>query len=188
MRLASTLTACLAFAACGDTQHFPGGDLSGTRDLAGGGDMAMGGGNIPSPGTGNAVDNNFGDVEPNDTPQQATPLGVSASTMGVYVWVTTNTIGGTDSADYFVFNSGPTGGPFTLGSSGLCFNNPPITSMTATLWQVQNGAQVNPPVHTWSSGSGTCVRSMAGDATLVANSDYLLGVVATGGAGGSYGA
>lgn len=174
---------------CGDTKFMSMGDMAG-RDLAGGGggDMAMMMGmTIPDPGTSNNVDNNFGSTEPNDTPSQATPLGVSQSTMGVYVWVSGNTIGGGDLSDYFVFKSSPSGGPFTLGTGGLCFNNPPITSMTATLWTVQNNLQVNPPVHVWNS-TGTCVASMAGDATLQPSTTYLLGVTAVGAAGGMYSA
>jgi hypothetical protein len=151
----------------------------------GSGDLAMkGSGGIPRPGTGNGVDNNFGNVEPNDTPMQATPLGVAAGT-GVGVWVNNNTIGGADSTDYFVFQSSASGGGFALGSSGICWSGG-ITGMTATLWKVVSGQEVMPPIHTW-NGSGSCVKSATGDATLEASTVYLLGLTATGGAG-TYGA
>ena len=151
----------------------------------GSGDLAMNGsGVIPSPGTGNGVDNNFGSVEPNDTPAQATPLGVAAAN-GVFVWVSGNKTGGADSSDYFVFQSSASGGAFTLGQSGICWSGG-ITGMTATLWKVANAQQVTPPIHTW-IGSGSCVKSATGDATLEKSTVYLLGLTATGGAG-TYGA
>ena len=52
------------------------------------------------------------------------------------------------------------------------------------LWKVANAEQVLPPIHTWTSSGGMCVMSGAmGDAPLVANTVYLFGVTATGGAG-----
>jgi hypothetical protein len=172
-----TLTAA---GACGGATSSPT-----NKDGSGGNDMA--GGLIPSPGTGNGVDQNFGSVEPNDTPQQATPLGV-ASTGTVYTWVNGNSIGGGDASDYFVFESGSAAGTFTLGGSGLCWGAP-ITSLTATLWKVSQGKEVTPPVGTWTdylsdAGTGNC---LAGTANIEANTEYLLGVVATGGVG-QYGA
>jgi hypothetical protein len=133
------------------------------------------GGSIPDPGTGNQVDNDFTDKEPNDTPQQATPLGV-ASTGNINVWVGGNTIGGSNTADYFVFKSGSTAGQFTFD---ICFSAP-TTAMTATLWKVSGGMQQMPPVGTWMSSS-TCVTNMTMPASLEASTDYLLGLTATGG-------
>ncbi len=138
---------------------------------------APSGGAIPAAGAGDAVDNNFGDVEPNNTPQQATPLGTAAGS--VYTWVEGNTIGGTDTADYFVFESSAAGGMFTLGASGLCYTGT-ITSLTATLWKVAAGQEVLPPVGTWTSSTGSCT---SGTATLEASTEYLLEVTAAGGTG-----
>jgi hypothetical protein len=109
-------------------------------------------GAIPDPGTGGGVNQDFGNVEPNDTPQTATPLGI-ASTADVHVWVTNNTIGGTDLADYFVFKTGPMPGQFTFD---ICWSM--VTNLNATLWQVSNGQMVTPPVHMW-TGSMSCVMS-----------------------------
>jgi hypothetical protein len=143
--------------------------------------MAMGG-MVPGPGTASGqsdFNNNFGSKPGDTTPAMATQLGV-ATTSDVYVWVNNNSLGA-GASDYFVFQSGSMPGNFTLGQGGLCWNGA-ITNLTATLWTVANGMAVNPPVHTW-NGNGTCVKSTTGDAPLVANTEYLLGVVATGGAG-----
>jgi hypothetical protein len=155
----------------------------GAHDGAGGGTTSstgtgtMGGG-IPDPGTSDGVDNNFGDVEPNNTPQQATPLGV-AMQGGVSVWVDTNDIGGSDNpADYFVFENGPAAGPFTFD---ICFTAP-VTAMTATLWKVVSGTEQMPPIGTWDS-TGTCVTDMTTPANLEASAEYLFGLTATGGVG-----
>jgi hypothetical protein len=140
------------------------------------------GGLIPDPGTTDQVDNDFMSVEPNNTPQQATPLG-TAMGAGVAVWVSGNTTGGSSNpADYFVFKSGPAG---DAGAPSMTFNicfTPPITAMTATLWKVANGAQVMPPVGTWMS-TGSCVTSGTTGAPLMASTEYLFGLTATGGPG-----
>jgi len=93
---------------------------------------------VADPGPGGAIDNNLDDVEPNDSPAMATPLGTAAG-LSIYTWVNGDSSGGTDAADYFVFRSGPTAGEFTLGSSGLCFG-PPLQTLRATLWKVAGGA------------------------------------------------
>jgi hypothetical protein len=137
-------------------------------------------GAIPAPGSVDMVDNNFGSVSPNNTPSEATPLG-TAMGADVYVWVNGNNIGGPgNTANYFVFGTTPTAGQFSFD---ICFNAP-TTEMTATLWKVANGAEVQPPVGTWNSGaSGTCVTDMATPAPLEASSVYLFGLTGTGGAG-----
>ncbi len=140
-------------------------------------DAGMMSGAIPDPGTGHGVDGDFADVEPNDTPSQATPLGIAASST-VRVWVTNNSIGGSDTADYFVFKSGAAAGTFSFD---MCFSGS-IGGLTATLWTVSNGQMVTPPVGTWMS-AGTCVVSSGMGAPLAANTTYLFGVTATGGAG-----
>ena len=159
---------------CGGTS--PGGGGGG----GGGNDMTMGGGGIPDPGTSHDVDNNFGNVEPNDTPGKATPLGV-ASMANVQVWVSGNMIGGGDATDYFVFKTAAKAGEFSLGQGGLCFMAP-ITGLSATLWKVSGGQQVLPAIHQWTSNA-TCLKSMPGDAPTEASTVYLLGVTAIGGAG-----
>ena len=145
----------------------------------GGGDMAMGA-MVPDPGAGSAVDQDFTSMEPNDTPAQATPLGV-AKGPDITVWVGGNKTGGGDTVDYFVFKSGPSAGQFSLGMGGMCWMGA-VTNLTATLWKVANGQQVMPSIHQW-TGNGTCVKSMPGDAPVEANTVYLLGVTASGGAG-----
>jgi hypothetical protein len=146
-----------------------------TSTGTGTGGMMMAG-NVPDPGSGNQVDQDFTDKEPNDTPATATPLGV-AMTGSVNVWVTSNTIGGSDSADYFVFKSGAMAGTFTFN---ICFSAP-VTEMTATLWKVVNSTAQMPPVGTWMS-SGTCVQSPPmGSIPLEASTNYLFGLTATGG-------
>src|SRR4051794_14629569 len=94
----------VALAACGSSPPI----MTMGDDMAGPGptrmDLASAGGSIPGPGTVNMVDNNFGNVEPNDTPAQATPLG-TAMQANVYLWVSGNSIGGSNTADYFVFKT-----------------------------------------------------------------------------------
>jgi len=132
---------------------------------------------IPGPGPGANVDNEFANVEPNNTPQQATPLGTSALN-GINVWVTNNMTSTTDATDYFVFQSSPMGGPFTFN---ICFNAP-VTSMTATLWKVVGGVAQTPPLMTWNS-SATCVTNMGSAVTMTASTEYLFGLTSSGGAG-----
>jgi hypothetical protein len=152
----------------------------GTFVVGCGGSPAGGGGNIPDPGPGNAVDNNFGSVEPNDTPAHATPLGTAAGA-GVGVWVNGNTTTASDGNDYFVFKSSAQTGQFSFN---ICWSGG-ITAMTGTLWKVSNGAQVMPPVHSWMSSS-SCLSTHPGDAMLEASTTYLFGIQTTG--GGTYSA
>jgi hypothetical protein len=141
-------------------------------------DAMMAAGGIPAAGSVDNVDNNFGDVAPNQTPQQATPLG-PAMGPDVNVWVNGNNIGAAgDTADYFVFQSSATAGQFTFD---ICFAAP-ITTMTASLWKVVNGTQVEPAVGTWTA-STTCVTTGMTPAPLAANTEYLFGLTAQGGAG-----
>jgi hypothetical protein len=177
---------CGALCGCGDAKFTPHGDMAGTMKDGGGngsdsgigaGDLAMSGGMVPDPGNGNAVDQDFGDVEPNDTPAQATPLGISQDTMGVYAWVGGNSLGGTDTADYFVFKS-TSAGPFTMNAC----STPGLTNLNATIWKVQNGQQVNPPIHMWTGVNG-CITVQPTDAVLEANTVYLLGIFPVGNAG-----
>ena len=76
---------------------------------------------IPSPGDGDDVDQAFDSVEPNDTPAEATPLGV-ASGSDVYVWVDANQITPGHTSDYFVFETSGQAGVFGLSASGLCYS------------------------------------------------------------------
>jgi hypothetical protein len=163
--------------AAGDMAMKPGSDLA---MMMMSGDMAkttMGG--IPDPGAGAAVDNNFGNVEPNDTPQTATPLGTSASA-NVYLWISNNMGGGSDTSDYFVFKSGPTSTMFSLSTSGICWSGA-ITGVNATLWEVANGQQVMPPVKTWMSTTSCTPPGTA--VTIKPSTEYLLGLMISGGAG-----
>jgi hypothetical protein len=142
--------------------------------------MAM---NVPDPGMGNMVDNNFASVEPNDTPSQATPLG-TASSSNVNLWVNSNNIGGGNLADYFVFKTGPMPAMGAFNFSGLCFSG--VTQLTATLWTVSGGQAVQPPVHTWNSAGTGCLMAQAGDAVLLASTVYLFEISSTGGSAGMY--
>jgi hypothetical protein len=131
---------------------------------------------IPHPGTTGQVNIDFQSMEPNDTPEEATPLGV-ANDGDLIMWVGANPIGGSDNpANYFVFQSGPT--PSQL-EFNMCYGAP-ITGMTASLWQVVDCVQQTPPVATWTIGT-TCTSNFS--APLEASSVYLFGVEATGEAG-----
>lgn len=151
-----------------------GGGGGATTGTGTGGTMMMAG-SIPAAGPGNQVDQDFTEVEPNDTPETATPLG-AAMNAGVNVWVTSNKLGGaTDAADYFVFESGPAAGALTLN---ICFSAP-ITEMTATLWKVVDKAAQMPAIGTWTS-TGTCVQGPAMGVPMDASTEYLLGLTAKG--------
>jgi hypothetical protein len=170
---------CPLYAACG-------GGNNGTGTGTGGGGSTttsgMGGETgsvkVPDPGTVDQVDNDFTDMEPNNTPSQATPLGI-AQGGGVFVWVNGNEIGGSGNpADYFVFQNGPTAGPLSFD---ICFDAP-VTAMTATLWKVVGGDQQLPALGTWTSANG-CVTDPTAMPMLDANTVYLFGLTATGGPG-----
>ncbi len=139
-------------------------------------------GGIPDPGTGNQVDLAFDNVPPNDTPDQATPLGTS-TLADVTVWMGNNHIGGEgNAANYFVFRSAPTPGKFAFNG---CYT-PPITGLTARLWKVVDARAEDPPVATWKSAkdgdAGTgCLTNES--AALEAGTVYLYGLTALGGAG-----
>src|SRR5438093_13044122 len=95
LAFATTLLLC----ACGSSSS----GTTGTRTTGSGTTSSgMMGANVPDPGSSANVDQNFGSTEPNDTPATATPLGI-AKGPDVYVWVNSNSAGGADLADYFVF-------------------------------------------------------------------------------------
>jgi hypothetical protein len=178
MRL--TMTSALAsvvLVACGGSGTVNPDGGGGNPDSGGGSPDSGQGGNIPDPGTTDGVDNNWGSVQPNNTPAQATPLGTAVSG-NIYTWVNTNAIGGGDSANYFVFRTSADAGTLSFD---FCFT-PSITAMTATLWQVSNSQEVQPPVGSWQS-TGTCVTNTPGLTAIQANTVYLFGLTATGDAG-----
>jgi len=145
-------------------------------------DGGMGMRGIPVPGPGHAVDVAFQSVVPNDTPARATPLGTSTMN-DVTVWVTNNAIGGASNAsNYFVFRSGPSSGMFVFEG---CFQAP-LETMTATLWKVDaSGSEQLPPVGTAASkpdGDASACLTFS-ETVLEANTVYLFGLTATGGAG-----
>jgi hypothetical protein len=173
-----SLAAIVSSAGCGGRTSLASVNAGGDAAQPDGGLGAMG---IPDPGPGGTVDVSFQSVEPNDTPQEATPLGTS--TMGdVTVWMTNNTIGGDGNrSNYFVFTSGPTSGTFIFRG---CFDSP-ITGMTATLWKVVDSSEQLPPVATASSvPDGPGMACLTFDQTVLEpNTVYLFGLTATGGAG-----
>jgi hypothetical protein len=139
-----------------------------------------GAGDIPSPGPGSAVDTAFAYVEPNITPQEATPLGTSLNPRGdgsVIPWVPQNAIGGAaNPANYFVFRTSPEAGELKFD---MCYQTP-VTSLTASLWKVVDAKQQKAPLATWSIPT-SCEDSFS--APLEACTVYLFGLLATGGAG-----
>jgi hypothetical protein len=140
-----------------------------------GGDGGAGGGSggVPNPGTSSQVTVAFNNVSPNNTPERATPLGV-ASGPQVIPWISSNQIGGPGNDwNYFVFESNSSAGQFEFN---MCFF-PPITGMTASLWQVQNGFMQEPALGTWTI-TNTCGTSFT--TALDASAVYLFGVHATG--------
>jgi hypothetical protein len=70
---------------------------------------------IPNPGTGKMAFI-WPDTEPNDTPEQAVPLGIGSGQIGPYIGLPAGAgshLGGDDVADYFVFRTSPdTGSTF----------------------------------------------------------------------------
>ena len=120
---------------------------------------APSGGAILAAGTSDAVDDNFGDVEPNNTPSQATPLGTAAR-QRLYVGFG-NTIGGTDTADYFVFEAARPEGMFTLGASGLCYTGSDH-QLDRDAVEGRGGTRDSTPVGSWTSATGCAT----GTATL----------------------
>lgn len=173
--LASLGFGCGGSGTTASTGSGAGGENATTVTGSGTGGTMMMAGKIPAAGPGNQVDQDFTEVEPNDTPETATPLG-TAMTAGINVWVTSNKLGGTtDAADYFVFESGPAAGTLTLD---ICFSAP-ITEMTATLWKVVDATAQMPAIGTWTS-TGTCVQGPAMGVPMDASTEYLLGLTAKG--------
>jgi len=146
-------------------------------------DAGLGATGIPDPGPGDKVDIAFENVSPNDTPQDATPLGTSTATNGVLpVWVTSNAIGGSgNQSNYFVFRSSATPQQFIYRG---CFNSP-LEGMTGTLWKVVDHAEQLPPlgsaVSTPDSPTSQCL--VVDNIVLEPNTVYLFELAATGGAG-----
>jgi hypothetical protein len=143
-------------------------------------DVQGGTGGIPDPGTSDVVDSNppgWASVEPNDTPEEATPLGISKNG-NLTPWINGNAIGGSaGQANYFVFQSAPESGEMDFD---MCYDGAAITGMTASLWMVVNATQQMPPVATWTI-STECKASLT--APLDGSTVYLFGVEATGGPG-----
>jgi hypothetical protein len=138
---------------------------------------------IPPAGTNDQVDCDFLDIEPNNTPQEATPLGTSMG--NINVWVNGNDIGGPgNTADYLVFNTPAQSVAFTFN---ICIS--PSVPFGATLWAVVDGAEQLPPLGSWNGSAGCVSNTSPPGATtpLAANTEYLFGLTATGGAG-NYGA
>lgn len=104
----------------GDAPTAPGADAPSpdARLLADGGGAVP---RVPDPGTG-AMPMSWPDTEPNDTPEQAVPLGVGAGQIGPYIEFFGNGghLGGGDEADYFVFKTGTT--PGTTFIANACWN------------------------------------------------------------------
>jgi hypothetical protein len=146
-------------------------------------DGGFGATGIPDPGPGHQVDIAFQNVSPNDTPQDATPLGTSVATNGFLpVWITNNTIGGPDNrSNYFVFRSSTTPQEFIYKG---CFDLP-LKGMTGTLWKVVDHAEHLPPVGSAkSTPDGLKSQCLEVDNIMLEpNTVYLFELTATGGAG-----
>jgi len=111
MKTVRLLGVLLMVGACGGG----GGDDSAADGAVGGDDAAVA--LVPDPGSG-AIPFSWPDTEPNDTPEQAVPLGTSVSN-GEATWfdgtAESGSLGGSDTADYFVFRSSSQGGVFHAG-------------------------------------------------------------------------
>jgi hypothetical protein len=148
-----------------------------------GSDGGLGATGIPDPGPGRDVDIAFQNVSPNNTPQDATPLGTSVATNGLLpVWITNNAIGGPgNQSNYFVFRSSAMPQEFIYRG---CFD-PPLKGMTGTLWKVVDHAEQLPPlgsaVSTPDSSMSQCLE--VDNIVLEPNTVYLFQLTATGGAG-----
>jgi len=94
---------------------------------------------VPDPGTG-AMPMSWPDTEPNDTPEQAVPLGVGSGQIGPYIEFRGpgGHLGGGDEADYFVFKT--SSAPGTTFIANACWDaNLHVNLLDFTLYKVVDG-------------------------------------------------
>jgi hypothetical protein len=143
-------------------------------------DMTHAAGTIPDPGNGNPNGTfPWPDTEPNNTPDKAVAVGTATVTETIIrPWFDSgpDAIGGTDTADYWVFRSSPSGGTFSFDMSWSSNTN----LADAALYKVVAGVQQMPAVKIWdsTSTSGESATMGVNEATLEASTVYLFEITA----------
>jgi hypothetical protein len=172
---AIALFGAVGLACCG------GGDDDTAAQVDGGDNHIDGGGGaVPDPGNG-ALVTDWLDTEPNDTQATAVPLGTA--TADVYTWMgfvadPPSQIGGSDTADFYVFRSGPAASIF---HSQVCWSSG-TNLIDFKLSKVVGGQPVSPPLASFTSADTACENPPA-DTPLEPNTVYLVELDAVAGEG-----
>jgi len=131
---------------------------------------------IPDPGTG-PMSASWPDTEPNDTPEQAVPLGVGRGQIGPYVGGLAGSghLGDGDAADYFVFRTSADLDTTFIASA--CWDSTlNVNLLDIFLYRVVDGKTLVPIASSTDTGTA-CDRLMPFNIPLEPNSEYLLGLV-----------
>ncbi|NUP11415.1 MAG: hypothetical protein HOW73_35670 [Polyangiaceae bacterium] len=162
----------------------PGGQAPGGSDQGG-----MQAGMIPDPGP--QMDGEWVDVEPNDTPSQAVPMGTLTGPIWAGFMEPYTAINPEDDVDYFVFK---TGGDVSGVYMALCWGFPG-NLLDMNLYEVvdQHQGDLVKTAAATTDGCETLIDVGTGAADLTPNTTYLLEVAAApglvlGGDEGLYGA
>ncbi|HTM20874.1 MAG TPA: hypothetical protein VL172_10210 [Kofleriaceae bacterium] len=157
----------------------------------GGGDDDIDGavaGLVPDPGNA-AIPFSWPDTEPNDTPQQAVPLGTSVNA-GEATWfdgtAESGSLGGTDRADFFVFRSSPQGGMF---HAAPCWDGTAAPNLIDFyVYKVVDGHVDSMAGSSTATDDGCENLTATADVTMEASTVYLLELRALGAGMALYGA
>jgi hypothetical protein len=131
---------------------------------------------IPDPGTGTMAFF-WPDTEPNDTPEQAVPLGIGSGQIGPYIGPqgTGSHLGGADVADYFVFRTSPAPGTSFIASA--CWDPAlNVNLLDIVLYQVIDGEPLV-PVASSSNPDKTCDRLEPFSIPLAPDTEYLFALI-----------
>ncbi len=164
--MAAALLALGCGGATGNGTHQDGG-MNQAPDLA----MAMVP-KVPDPGSGEVV-TDWPDTEPNDTPDKAVPLGTGSQNdvaNGLYAWMGFNPpsmIGGADTADFYVFGSGPV----TKLHLQPCWQSPQVNLLDYYLYKAVDG---QPLAMIGSSTTTDVACETHADWTLEPNTRYVI--------------
>jgi hypothetical protein len=139
---------------------------------------------VPDPGTG-AMPSSWPDTEPNDTPEQAVPLGVGGGQIGPYIEEFTGGghLGGGDEADYFVFRTAPAAAGASTFIAQACWDGAlNVDLLDIALYKVVDGQPLIPVISA-ATNSTACERLPMFNVPLEADTKYLFALTHVAGAG-----
>jgi hypothetical protein len=132
---------------------------------------------VPDPGT-MRMQFAWPDTEPNDTPEQAVPLGVgSGGQIGPYIGPMGggSTLGGGDNADYFVFRTAPVAGATFIAN--VCWDDTlNVNLLDLALYKVVDGQPLIPVMSSTSSNI-KCEMQVPFNIDLAPDTKYLFALI-----------